>query len=43
MAKAKFQLSENLLFGENLEDIRLTGLNALSFESRRKPYRGEEP
>ena len=26
MAKAKFQLSENLLFGENLEDIRLTEL-----------------
>ena len=32
IAKAKFQLSENLLFGENLEDIRLTGVNALSFE-----------
>jgi hypothetical protein len=32
MAKAKFQLTENLLFGENLEDIRLTGINALSFE-----------
>ena len=31
VSKAIFQISESLLFGQNLQEIRLSGVNALSF------------
>ena len=32
VSKATFKISENLLFGENLENVRLEGINALSLD-----------
>ena len=32
VSKATFQITENLLFGENLQEIILEGVNALSFD-----------